>query len=198
MKKICKLILYIMLCAVIFSLSLCLFACDKDEYGISQFYGVYESQYDYCMVSFMPQSENKDYDLFYASWDITSVGNNSFTYVDNLHGGQLVEKECDAFLLKSLKRLIGDMSKTVTLSDGLIYLNDLDQNIKYDYVYHTSDMSNEYWILYKNKIEVCDVICSKDEIDDIELYCALYDDYVIDENGVEWEIIVRKSFIRNN
>ena len=196
MKRIYKLISYIVLCTVILSLPLCLVACNKND-DMKQFYGEYQPKDDYCTVYFSPQSEIEDSELATWYWYITSVGESSFTYIDDLHGDKITEKECDAFLLKSVKRLMSIMGNKATLSDGLIYLNDSDWDIKYDYVHRTSDSSNDYWILYNDKIEVGAIGCSKEQIEDQEFYVVLYDDYVIDENGVEWEITVNKSFSKS-
>ncbi len=194
MKKICKMSLCVMLCAVIVILPLCLVACDKDKNGISQFYGVYEADSNYCTVYFYPQSENKDYELVrHGRWEITSFGEGSFTYIESLNGNRLAEKECDAFLLKSVKRLMSIMGNKVTLSEGLIFLNDSDWDVNYDYVRYTGAI-NATWALFQNKINVGGIICPKEQGGDLELYVSLYDDYIIDENGVEWEIFIGKSF----
>lgn len=202
MKKIYKTISMLFLCALIAALPTLLVACNKktDKYDISRFYGEYTAENDYCQVFFRPQSEDKDYELFRQWWDITTVGENEFTYIDR--NDQPAEKECDAFLLKSLKRLMGLMGSKATLSDGVICLNDSGWEIKYDYAYNSRDSMGDIWDIrdmYHNKINVGCIRFNfvDQDYNDPTFYVALYDDYVIDENGVEWEIMISKTFIIN-
>lgn len=182
-----------LLCVLLLLSSLTFAGCDDKNNDIKDFYGVYdEPLYEYYTVGFYPQTENKNFALSHGIWKITGVNEDSFNYIGS--SDQNLEKKCDEFLLKALKKMVLQLNSKVTVSKGLIYLNDSDVKIEYDEkrVQKTQGSVLIYDDKYNNFAGWYEDI--KDGKKQIVFSLSLLDDYVIDENGVEWEIMVSKAF----
>lgn len=199
MKKIAKKTLLVLVSLALIAISVIFVACDNTnsgKYDIKNFYGTYEEIVnDHYTVNFVYQSANSDYGLGSRAWDIVSIEQDSFTYLDS--GGEIKVKQCDELLMKAIKRLITLLDSKVTVSKGMLYLNDTGIKMEFDVKHVDNSPQQNVTVIHKSGtnhvIGRCQYIENTTfENKMIEIY--LFDDYVIDEHGVEWEIIVSKKF----
>ncbi len=193
--------LYLTAIIVLFMSTVLLCACNKnDNYNIKNFYGDYSTINDYgdfYKVLFNPVTSDRDkYELQYIGWNITSVEYDSFNYFESYNDFQNIKKqECDVFLLKAVSRLMLLFGEEMNLSKTKIYLKDTDVSIEYNQnITKVLKDQNQIRIYDKNKVQVG----SAEYLDAAQntkvLLVSMYDDYVIDEKGILWEIIVSKGY----
>lgn len=204
-KSILKIFVILTLVAIIALVPVMLTACDKQETDILQsFYGEYYRSEDRIVrFNFIPQEPpQNDYLGVPSGWDVVSVDEDSFTYIDS-RTQQLAERACDAFVLKAMRKIMSTYGNTATLRKDEIYINDTETKIRFDTIQQNIyNEHNSIRFFYKKNIEIgtahyVDIATlfydtkGYDEFseEDIALFVAIYDDYVIDEQGVEWEIV---------